>query len=546
MRNNTPVPVSRLPSELLSYSFRLNPDFCYTSRLRKAIAITHVCRRWREIACADPALWNHVLFELGEEWFEEMLRRAKNVPLVIHYHAESIPSKSPFQHSIRLDTYLGRVRKLYVSAKTPVMSHVLSVVHSQSAPRLEELNLEHTNPGLGNRGFLRLPSPSFLGNAPRLRILQLTSIGVSWEPIAFNTLEELTINLTLPFFLSERPSVDQLASFLRCLPCLKELFLLCCLPDEVRRGISPNPVQLSQLKHLTIDGSTVSEFSNFLDVVRIPPVCRRYVACHSEYADLSNSLFDPATIASRLYSTLPNARDLDPIDSFSVTVSRYPGELVISYEGWYKTTRPVPLPDGCDDSLFGLRLYLEDDVEIEVIRSVLHALCPPYIRALELYLGYLERDWRWETFAGRYASISRLKLTVMDENIPFLLDALAWRTNRMDQGSGASQGPDVSQGPDTSLRLPSAPSFLPNLSVLSVVIKGSDWSVDQWSDEDWPTMGWTLLSALSYRKECGSAIRKLSIWDWERAEEGLLERLQDVVEQLDFLPLHIVPVHARR
>src|SRR5712672_3059623 len=46
--------------------------------------LTHVCRRWRQVALDDPTLWTHFSnFPRTKDWIAERLSRARNAPLVI-------------------------------------------------------------------------------------------------------------------------------------------------------------------------------------------------------------------------------------------------------------------------------------------------------------------------------------------------------------------------------------------------------------------------------------------------------------------------------
>ncbi|KAI0059864.1 hypothetical protein BV25DRAFT_1787573, partial [Artomyces pyxidatus] len=46
---------------------------------------THICRYWRQVALASPALWTDIAFDLGPRWLEEMVARSKAAPLSLSY-----------------------------------------------------------------------------------------------------------------------------------------------------------------------------------------------------------------------------------------------------------------------------------------------------------------------------------------------------------------------------------------------------------------------------------------------------------------------------
>ncbi|KAI0051988.1 hypothetical protein FA95DRAFT_1451575, partial [Auriscalpium vulgare] len=47
------------------------------------IAITHVCRRWRQVAIGYPLLWTNIDFSYGRAWTQAFLSRARSAPLSI-------------------------------------------------------------------------------------------------------------------------------------------------------------------------------------------------------------------------------------------------------------------------------------------------------------------------------------------------------------------------------------------------------------------------------------------------------------------------------
>ncbi|KAF8868002.1 hypothetical protein BD779DRAFT_1393234, partial [Infundibulicybe gibba] len=76
------VPVARLPPEILSRIFVFNARMVRPGdRVDVARAISHVCRRWREIALDCPRLWPHINFEHGPRWLTRVIERSRSVPL---------------------------------------------------------------------------------------------------------------------------------------------------------------------------------------------------------------------------------------------------------------------------------------------------------------------------------------------------------------------------------------------------------------------------------------------------------------------------------
>ncbi|EIM81485.1 uncharacterized protein STEHIDRAFT_161671 [Stereum hirsutum FP-91666 SS1] len=101
---NASLPVSSIPSELLSCIFgHLLPvigprhyrstDDDMSERhdktrnqiadaTRDLISATHVCRRWRNVALANPTLWTFLWLD-NRSWLKRMVERSKNAPLII-------------------------------------------------------------------------------------------------------------------------------------------------------------------------------------------------------------------------------------------------------------------------------------------------------------------------------------------------------------------------------------------------------------------------------------------------------------------------------
>jgi hypothetical protein len=84
-QHNALVPISRLPPETLVGIFSLLPLPAGDSDCApylEWIYVTHVCRRWREIALHSPNLWTHINFtDLALAGITEIFSRAKMSPL---------------------------------------------------------------------------------------------------------------------------------------------------------------------------------------------------------------------------------------------------------------------------------------------------------------------------------------------------------------------------------------------------------------------------------------------------------------------------------
>ncbi|KAI0046757.1 hypothetical protein FA95DRAFT_1542131 [Auriscalpium vulgare] len=87
---NSILPVARLPPEVLRTIFTVCSDIDHP--LIEGwdfhfgwLAVTHVCRRWRDIALEHSGLWADVLYPLGPLWAAASLERAQTMPLIVHF-----------------------------------------------------------------------------------------------------------------------------------------------------------------------------------------------------------------------------------------------------------------------------------------------------------------------------------------------------------------------------------------------------------------------------------------------------------------------------
>jgi hypothetical protein len=99
---NTLVPISRLPTEIITSIFSLLPSFgVLESYLPIAlISISHVCHQWREISLSLPYLRSYIDFtRLTLTGAAEMLARAKMAPLRLEAVTEpwSIEKSKPLK-----------------------------------------------------------------------------------------------------------------------------------------------------------------------------------------------------------------------------------------------------------------------------------------------------------------------------------------------------------------------------------------------------------------------------------------------------------------
>jgi len=175
-RRNMLVPISILPAEILARTFRFTAflEQSYSDSLGW-VHVTHVCRRWRQIALDDSTLWMHFsAYPRNKDWISERLSRARNAPLVIKLEGSIGKDTFPL-----LLPHISHTRELYLRDLSFHHSEIVREISIQKAPALERLELsvsiafpvaiEHV-----------VGDSSFEGPLPNLRIFYVSSLGHSF------------------------------------------------------------------------------------------------------------------------------------------------------------------------------------------------------------------------------------------------------------------------------------------------------------------------------------------------------------------------------
>lgn len=226
------APVHVLPTELLGRIFIL----CVPTReiygrndVKRATAVSHVCRRWRVIALGTPQLWS-VLLLSDEGCGEEMLARSKGIGLVVNVDIEhqSEPKLELLQR------VLGHMSRIVVLRLRMRLEHlqVLRTQVAQYAPDLRSLKLDPLldNPNADPEEVdrLALPVALFLNEYPCLRHVHLSRcIAIKWDAPIFSALVSLQLE-DIPR--SALPNMTGLLDVLRRMPNLKILTLGHAIP----------------------------------------------------------------------------------------------------------------------------------------------------------------------------------------------------------------------------------------------------------------------------------------------------------------------------
>ncbi|KAJ7178189.1 hypothetical protein C8R46DRAFT_1076072 [Mycena filopes] len=149
-RRNSLAPIWRLPTELLTQILELcptieadKPEF-QTAKFALGLKVSHVCRRWREIAMKRPNFWAHIVLS-RPRWALEMLHRSRGAPLTVgaDFGGTNTGTKRIAARDLVL-AQLPRIRELHV--RMPVQSQALPAALLLPAPNLETLHLWSDEP----------------------------------------------------------------------------------------------------------------------------------------------------------------------------------------------------------------------------------------------------------------------------------------------------------------------------------------------------------------------------------------------------------------
>ena len=234
------TPINRIPPEILA----LIPDFWDTlSRGRNIIALTHVCRAWREVFTSRSALWTDLdCIDLDKT--EVYLERSKSSPINLSLHRYSRLSPwDPFV--LIIPRIIGRLKSLSVWGTPGGLRGIVAFL-SRPAPFLEDVSI-YGDPG--DRALPRLPiltSALFNGDLSSLRSMWLQDVHTElpWRNMANLTSFTLAHTQTV--------STNHLLDFFEGAPRLREVEL---------RSVNPTPggengrlVSLACLKRMDVTG----------------------------------------------------------------------------------------------------------------------------------------------------------------------------------------------------------------------------------------------------------------------------------------------------
>jgi hypothetical protein len=251
---NRLAPINQIPPEILG----LIPDFLdIWEKERDIIALTQVCRAWREIFTSRSSLWTRLDCK-GPEKTEVYLKRSKSSPidLAVHYSGQGL---FPYDSLFRVIPHaLGRLRSLHFNVSLIERLDDITARLSHPAPLLEALSME--------TAWSVLPPTLFAGDLSSLCKLQLrtTITDLPWR----NMVNLLSFDMgRMHNNQSAKISVNQLLDFLESAPRLSKINL-CYATDPTSCGQDGRLVSLANLREMEIDDE--GPCSSLLDHLLIP------------------------------------------------------------------------------------------------------------------------------------------------------------------------------------------------------------------------------------------------------------------------------------
>lgn len=189
-RQNLSLPISKLPSEILSSIFFLGVFFM-DSPCPAAVAtrLSQVSHSWRMVALGCSSLWGRVIdfARAAPEWTEELLRRVGESPIDLNLQSESLTNETlarALQHFRQ-----ARIFSLFRWPSSSDVDSILTTYLAQQAPHVEQFILRF----MGARATSFLLPSNFGECLPSLRLLELQGCNVDFRLPLFQRLEILFV-----------------------------------------------------------------------------------------------------------------------------------------------------------------------------------------------------------------------------------------------------------------------------------------------------------------------------------------------------------------
>ena len=212
---NSFAPINRVPPEVLS----IIPDYCdEDERDQDLIALTHICRGWREMFISRSSLWTQLDFT-NDDKTQTYIQRSKSSPLEIYLERDEDNTYLD-EAFFRVIPHIHRLKSLTIHADDlpDAIGYGYLDYHT---PLLEELDINLTYP-------LDPVLHSALFNGNLSSLCKLTLGGVITH-LPWNNMANLTV-FNLKSCLPGHDFVTRLLDFFECAPLLHTIRLEDSIP----------------------------------------------------------------------------------------------------------------------------------------------------------------------------------------------------------------------------------------------------------------------------------------------------------------------------
>jgi hypothetical protein len=286
---NTLVAIDNFPDEILVEIFWLlalsvRPDLVPVGDIRPKtgiswLAVSKVCRRWRNIALWTPKLYS---FVDGRDITitRVFLRRSSNVPVDVHLQSDAKSGPQDETMSV-IKPHFFRVRELHCRLRFQILLSVLAHLSSVPAPVLESLHLKQSSVRriLGLNETIVIPE-IFNGKTPALRRLHLANVSIPWTSPIYTGLTDLHLHLQHP---SAAPPIDTFLRVLENCPLLETLTLVRagpCLEADLPEYPSPaRVVELARLREIYLHPNRPIDAQYVVAHLDIPSTATIIICC---------------------------------------------------------------------------------------------------------------------------------------------------------------------------------------------------------------------------------------------------------------------------
>ena len=216
----------RLPPELLGAIFlecaKAYREPSISTQVPPWVAVSYVCQYWRDVALDYANLWTRLFF-VSCQWMEELLRRSKSAPLIIHVDFSRV-AEGDFRSLQDALAHMERIKEIWIHGGRwdicDAIRHELTFM--EAAPLLQSLYLSP------NEDYVIDMTEA--GAMPSLQRMYLESCRLDWSSPIFTTLTDLTLNRIM----SKSIQLDDFLLLLSRAPGLRRLCLQKTFsPDEI-------------------------------------------------------------------------------------------------------------------------------------------------------------------------------------------------------------------------------------------------------------------------------------------------------------------------